>query len=127
MVGIVIVSHSQKIAEGAVELASQMAPEAKLVAAGGMEDGGIGTDINKIMSAIKSVYSKDGVVILVDLGSAVMSSEMAIEMLDENENIKIIDAPIIESSIFGAVESTIGASMERMLEVFEEVKAYKKF
>jgi dihydroxyacetone kinase DhaKLM complex PTS-EIIA-like component DhaM len=92
-----------------------------------MEDGGIGTDINKIMAAIESVYSKDGVVILVDLGSAVMSSEMAIEMLPENENIKIIDAPIIESSIFGAVESAIGASMERMLEVFEEVKAYKKF
>ena len=80
MVGIVVVSHSQKIAEGAVELAKQMAPEAKIAAAGGMEDGSIGTDVAKISDAIEAVDQGDGVVILVDLGSAVMSSEMAIEM-----------------------------------------------
>ena len=126
MVGIVIVSHSQKIAEGTRELALQMAPSAQLAAAGGMKDNEIGTDVDKIMLAIESVYSKDGVIVLVDLGSAVMSSEMAIEMLDQYENIKIVDAPIVEGAIFGAVESVVGATMDRMMEVFKETKAYKK-
>ncbi len=126
MIGIVIVSHSQKIAEGTRELALQMAPTAQIVAAGGMKDGGIGTDVDTIMAAIDSVYSQDGVVVLVDLGSAVMSSEMAIEMLDYDENIKIIDAPIVEGAIFGAVESAVGATMDRMIEVFKETKNYKK-
>lgn len=127
MIGIVIVSHSRKIAEGTRELALQMAPSAQIAAAGGMKDDGIGTDVDKIMSAIDSVYSKDGVVVLIDLGSAIMSSEMAIEMLDHYENIKIVDAPIVEGAVLGAVESAIGASMDRMLKVFKEIKGYKKF
>lgn len=126
MIGIVIVSHSQKIAQGTRELALQMAPTAQIAAAGGMKDGGIGTDVEAIIAAIDSVYSEDGVIVLVDLGSAVMSSEMAIELLDHDENIKIVDAPIVEGAVFGAVESVVGASMERMLQVFKEMKSYKK-
>ncbi|MGL4606497.1 MAG: dihydroxyacetone kinase phosphoryl donor subunit DhaM [Eubacteriaceae bacterium] len=127
MVGIVIVSHSQKIAEGAKELAMQMAPDAKIAAAGGMENGSIGTDVAKILAGIEAVYSEDGVVIVVDLGSAVMSSEMAIEMSPNNEKMKIVDTPIVEGTIFGAVEASIGASFERIVEVLTEAKSYKKF
>jgi dihydroxyacetone kinase phosphotransfer subunit len=127
MVGIVVVSHSQKIAEGAVELAKQMAPETKLAAAGGMEDGSIGTDVSKILTAIESVSSGDGVVVLVDLGSAVMSSEMAIEMLEDDHQAKIVDAPIVEGAIFGAVEASIGSSLEQVLKVLAGAKNYKKF
>lgn len=127
MVGIVVVSHSQKIAEGAVELAKQMAPEAKIAAAGGMEDGSIGTDVAKIAAAIEAVDEGDGVVVLVDLGSAVMSSEIAIEMREGGSQVKIIDAPIVEGTIFGSVEATIGSSFEEVIEVLAGAKAYKKF
>ena len=127
MVGIVVVSHSQKIAEGAMELAKQMAPEARIAAAGGMEDGSIGTDVSKIITAIESVSEGDGVVILVDLGSAVMSSEMAIEMLPDISQVKIIDAPIVEGTIFSSVEASIGSSFDEVVEVLAGAKAYKKF
>lgn len=127
MVGIVVVSHSQKIAEGAVELAKQMAPEAKLAAAGGMEDGSIGTDVAKILAGIEAVDQGDGVVILVDLGSAVMSSEMAIEMREGGSQVQIIDAPIVEGTIFSSVEASIGSSFEEVVEVLAGAKAYKKF
>lgn len=127
MVGIVVVSHSQKVAEGAVELARQMAPEARIAAAGGMEDGSIGTDVSKILAAIEAVEEGDGVVILVDLGSAVMSSEMAMEMLEDSSQVKIIDAPIVEGTIFGSVEASIGSSFEEVVEVLAGAKAYKKF
>jgi len=127
MVGIVIVSHSQKIAEGAKELAHQMAPDAQIAAAGGMQNGEIGTDVAKITDAIQSVLSDDGVVVVVDLGSAIMSSEMAIEMIPDNEKIIIVDSPIIEGTIFGAVESTIGSPLEKVIEVLHEAKSYKKF
>ncbi len=127
MVGIVVVSHSQKVAEGAVELARQMAPEARIAAAGGMEDGSIGTDVSKIFAAIEAVEEGDGVVILVDLGSAVMSSEMAMEMLSDSSQVKIIDAPIVEGTIFGSVEASIGSSFAEVVEVLAGAKAYKKF
>lgn len=127
MVGIVVVSHSQKIAEGAVELARQMAADAKIAAAGGMADGGIGTDVAKIQAGIEAVQSGDGVVVLVDLGSAVMSSEMAIEMLDDGSKVKIVDTPIVEGTIFGAVEASIGSSLEEVMEVLANAKSYKKF
>ncbi|KNZ41216.1 dihydroxyacetone kinase phosphoryl donor subunit DhaM [Acetobacterium bakii] len=127
MVGIVVVSHSQKIAEGAKELAHQMAPDAQIAAAGGMHNGEIGTDVAKITEAIQSVLSDDGVVIVVDLGSAIMSSEMAIEMIPDNKKIIIVDSPIIEGTIFGAVESTIGSPLEKVIEVLKAAKNYKKF
>jgi len=127
MVGIVIVSHSQKIAEGARELASQMAPNAKIASSGGMKNGDIGTDVDKIVAGINEVKSDEGVVILVDLGSAVMSSEMAIEMIPDNENIILVDSPLVEGAIFGAVEASIGSPIAKVVEVLKKVKDYKKF
>ena len=83
MVGIVIVSHSRKAAEGIFELAAQMAGEGhKMVAAGGMDDGSIGTDAIRILQGIQEANDGDGVVILADLGSGVMSSEAAIDLLE---------------------------------------------
>ena len=79
MVGIVVVSHSQKLAEGAVELAKLMAGDANIVAAGGLDDGQAGTSFEKIMSAVEEVHEEDGVAVLMDMGSAVMTTEMVIE------------------------------------------------
>ena len=127
MVGIVVVSHSQKVAEGAKELALQMAADAKIAAAGGLQDGSIGTDMEKITNAINEVMSDDGVIMLVDMGSAIMTSEMAIEMSDNPEKIKIDDTPVVEGTIFGAVEASIGSSMEQIMDVLAQAKTQPKF
>lgn len=127
MVGIVVVSHSQKVAEGAKELALQMAADAKIAAAGGLQDGSIGTDMEKITNAINEVMSDDGVIMLVDMGSAIMTSEMAIEMSDNPEKIKIVDTPVVEGTIFGAVEASIGSSIEQIMDVLAQAKTQPKF
>ncbi|MDO4288696.1 MAG: dihydroxyacetone kinase phosphoryl donor subunit DhaM [Eubacterium sp.] len=127
MVGIVIVSHSQKVAEGAKELAMQMAADAKIAAAGGLQDGSIGTDMEKITNAINEVMSDDGVIMLVDMGSAIMTSEMAIEMSDAPDKITIVDTPIVEGAVVGSVEASIGSSKDHIIEVLKQVKTEPKF
>ena len=82
MVGFVIVSHSGNLAKSVVELTAIMAPSARIAAAGGMDDGGFGTSFEKIQAAIESVYSDDGVLVLMDMGSAVMTTEMVIETFE---------------------------------------------
>lgn len=126
MVGIVIVSHSQKLAEGVIDLAALMAPETPMRAAGGMEDGGFGTSFEKINNAIEEIYSDDGVVILMDLGSAVMTTEMVLEMM-EDRNIKMIDCPIVEGAIAAAVVAAGNASMDEVIQVAIASKTTPKF
>ncbi|WP_252229527.1 dihydroxyacetone kinase phosphoryl donor subunit DhaM [Clostridium sp. ZBS15] len=127
MVGIVIVSHSNFIAKGVREVALQMAPEVSIVDAGGTSDGRIGTDISKITSAIESVYSDNGVLVLFDLGSAFMNTEMAIEFLDDNirENVEIIDAPLVEGAITAAVEASMDKSLSEIKEVLKPMSLNK--
>ena len=125
MVGIVIVSHSQKLAEGVIELAGMMA-NAPLAAAGGLEDGSLGTSYEKICAAIESVYSSDGVIILVDMGSAVMTTEMVLEDLGK-PNVKMLDCPLVEGAILAAVKSAGGKSLAEIAERVEEVRTAKKF
>ena len=126
MVGIVIVSHSQKLAEGVIDLAALMAPETPMRAAGGMEDGGFGTSFEKINNAIEEIYSDDGVVILMDLGSAVMTTEIVLEMM-EDRNIKMIDCPIVEGAIAAAVVAAGNASMDEVIQVAIASRTTPKF
>lgn len=118
MVGLVIVSHSQKVAEGVKELASQMALDVSITAAGGTNDGRLGTDVDKILSAINEVYSEDGVLIIFDLGSAYMNAEMALECLEEDirSKVEIIDTAIVEGAITAAVESSINKTISEIKE-----------
>ncbi|AIY79235.1 PTS-dependent dihydroxyacetone kinase phosphotransferase subunit DhaM [Clostridium botulinum] len=127
MVGIVIVSHSNFIAKGVREVALQMAPEVSIVDAGGTSDGRIGTDISKITSAIESVYSDSGVLVLFDLGSAFMNTEMAIEFLDDNirGKVEIIDAPLVEGAITAAVEASMDKSLAEIKEVLKPMSLNK--
>lgn len=125
MVGIVVVSHSDKIAEGIVELCSQMAhADLKIEAAGGTEDGRIGTDTVKIMEAIKRADDGDGVLVLVDMGSAIISTELALDLLEENikERVLIADAPIVEGCIGSVVQASIGSSLEEVMSVAKQSK-----
>lgn len=127
MVGIVIVSHSWKIAEGIKDLCAQVAPRASIIAAGGMEDLEIGTDAVKIMEAISEADDGGGVVILADLGSGVMSAEMAIDLLeDETIDARMVDAPIVEGAVAAAVEAGCGSDIDAVMQAAEEARTALK-
>lgn len=120
MIGLVIVSHSAKIAEGVRELTQQIAQDrlSMALAAGiGDHDKGIGTDPIRIMDAIKSVYSVDGVIVFMDLGSAVLSTETAIDLLDPTwrEHIHLCYGPLIEGVVVAAVQALIGQPVQTVL------------
>lgn len=123
MVGIVIVSHSNKVAEGIREMALQMSPKAKIANAGGTNDGRLGTDVEKICSAICEVYSDDGVIILFDLGSACINAEMAIECFEREmrEKIEIADGALIEGVIAAAVEVGMGRNRQEVIQALKTV------
>lgn len=129
MVGIVIVSHSAKVAEGIREMATQMArPGQKIIAAGGMADGAIGTDAVKIYEAIKTADDGSGVVIMVDLGSAILSTETALELLkdDLRNRVKVADAPVLEGSISAVVQASLGGSLTEVLATAEAARELRK-
>jgi multiphosphoryl transfer protein len=117
VVGIVIVSHSYRIAEGVAELAREMGgPDVRLETAGGLDlpEHPIGTDAALVMAAIDRAWSEEGVLVLMDLGSAVLSAEMALELLEDERREKILlcEAPLVEGAVSAAVAARIGATLE---------------
>jgi dihydroxyacetone kinase phosphotransfer subunit len=123
-VGIVIVSHSPKIAEGAADMVRQMVGETVALAhAGGDPDGNLGTDVGKIMEAIDRAWSEAGVAVLVDLGGAETNSEMAIEMLDSarRDRVVVCNAPIVEGAVIAATEASGGSPLEVVRRTAEEL------
>jgi phosphocarrier protein FPr len=116
VVGIVIVSHSARIAEGVVELARQMAgPDVAIEAAGGIDDADnpIGTDAARVLAAIERASGAEGVLVLMDLGSAVLSAELARSMLDPAiaEGVLLCEAPLVEGAVTAAVAARVGGSL----------------
>ena len=127
MVGVLIVSHSKKAAEGIYELAVQMAgQDHRVVAVGGMEDGSIGTDAIRIKEGIEQANGGEGVVLLADLGSGILSSQMAIDLLEEDIPVQIADAPILEGAISAAVQAAIGGNLKEVIEAAELAKQVSK-
>ena len=126
MVGIVIVSHSKKLAEGVADLTEMMAQGCPLAIAGGMENGGYGTSYEKIMRAVESVYSEDGVAILFDMGSAAMTTEMVLEDLPY-ENVRMLDCPIAEGAVAATVASVSGRPPREVEEAAVSTKGAVKF
>jgi len=104
MVGLVVVSHSRKAAEGIAEVAAEMGGDTRIEPVGGDGDGGFGTVPDDIEAAVETVGGGDGAVLLVDLGSAVMNAEVAIEMTDAET--VIADAPVLEGAVNAAVAAT---------------------
>ena len=113
-VGLVFVSHSAKIAAGLVELARQMAPTVRLVAAGGTDEGTIGTSFDLITTALAEAEGGAGVVILCDLGSAILTAETARDFLDQakQDQVRIVDAPLVEGGVAAAVAAEIGGDLD---------------
>src|SRR3954447_20045587 len=126
MVGLVIVSHSATLASGVVELARQMGgEEVRIEAAGGLAEpeGAIGTDMQVVLAAIERAAGPDGVLVLMDLGSAVMSAEMAVELIaaeDPDLHVELCEAPLVEGAVAAAARAGAGASLD---EVATEARA----
>jgi PTS hybrid protein len=129
LVGLVIASHSAKIADGVVELAGQMAgPEVRLVAAGGAIDGSLGTDAGRIAAAIAQADSGAGVVVLADLGSAVLSAKLALDMVapETAARTRLSGGPLVEGAVVAAVQASIGDSLSAVLEAAEDAAQMPK-
>lgn len=123
-VGIVIVSHSPLVAEGAADMVRQMVgDEIKLAWCGGDPAGGLGTSVEAITAAIDKAWTDAGVAVLVDLGGAETNTEMAIEFIGEPraEKIKIYNAPIVEGAVMAATEASGGASLAAVVATAEEL------
>jgi len=125
-VAIVIVSHSIDVARGAADMVRQMVGnEVQVAFTGGNPEGGLGTDVAKIMAAIESVWTPKGVAILVDLGGAETNSEMAIEMLgpDKAGTIVICNAPIVEGAVMAATEAAGGSDLDAVRATAEDFRS----
>jgi dihydroxyacetone kinase phosphotransfer subunit len=128
-VGLVLVSHSARLAQGLRDLVAQVAqgrvPIA--VAAGGAEDS-LGTNAVAIGEAIESLAGPDGVVVLLDLGSAVLSAETALDDLAPavRERVRMADAPFVEGAVAAAVESSLGSDLEAVLAAAEAARGQGK-
>jgi dihydroxyacetone kinase phosphotransfer subunit len=123
-VGIVIVSHSPKVAEGAADMVRQMVGnEVPLAWCGGDPAGNLGTSVERILEAIDKAWSDAGVAILVDLGGAETNSEMAVEMLpaDRQEKVVVCNAPIVEGAVIAATEASGGSSLDIVRRTAEEL------
>lgn len=129
MIGIVLVSHSYALAEGAKELCRTMAgAELKIAAAGGLDDDSavdkhtLGTDPMKILAAIQEVYSEAGVLIFADMGSALLSSDFALQLLTEEEqkHVLISDAPFIEGAVTAAVQARMNTPLPQILKELKQ-------
>jgi dihydroxyacetone kinase phosphotransfer subunit len=127
-VGFVLVSHSLRLAEGARELAEQVSQGVvPIVAVGGAEDGSLGTNAMDIAAAIESLFASnevDGVLVFMDLGSAVMSAEVALEQVDETvrDRVRMADAPFVEGAIAAVVEASLDSGVEAALAVAEAAR-----
>ena len=128
MVGFVLVSHSRKLAEGAVELGLLMGPEVMAEAAGGLPDGSMGADYQTVMDAVLKVREQcpEGVLLITDLGSSCMTSQMVLEDLDD-PGVIMADCPFAEGAVAAIACAAGGASLKEVKQAAEETRETRKF
>lgn len=117
MIGIVVVSHSEPLARAAVDLALEMVPGERpaIALAAGAGEGIIGTDATRVAAAIEEVASDEGVLVIMDLGSALLSTEMALEFLPADApRVKLTSAPFVEGLLAAIVRAAGGASLDEV-------------
>lgn len=128
-VALVIVSHSQQLADGVREIAAQMAGDRVVIrAVGGAADGSLGTNADAIARAITDADQGDGALILMDLGSAVLSTETALEMvgLNDSPNIRLSNAPLVEGAVVAAIEASVGRTLAEVADAALDAKDMTK-
>ncbi|MQN01079.1 MAG: PTS-dependent dihydroxyacetone kinase phosphotransferase subunit DhaM [Lachnospiraceae bacterium] len=126
MVGIVIVSHSENLAKSVVELTTMMAKGVPIEPAGGLEDGSFGTSYDRIRDAIDKVYSDDGVIVLMDMGSSVLTTQSVIEMEEDGKKVEMVDCPLVEGAVSASLDSSLGESMEQIIDDLKTVATTPK-
>jgi phosphoenolpyruvate---glycerone phosphotransferase subunit DhaM len=132
-VGIVLISHSRALAEGASELARQMGVgEVAVEPAGGTEDGGLGTSLDLLESAVREADQGAGVVLIADLGSSVLTARTFLEDLDERSarpavhDVVLADAPFVEGAVAAASAAAGGADVAEVARAAGEAYAFRK-
>lgn len=127
MVGIVVVSHSSDLAEGLAALAAQMAgPDVRIEPAGGLPDGSLGTDEDRVRAAIKAADQGAGVVILGDLGSAILTVRHVLERHNGNGSVRLVDAPIVEGAVAAAVTASANMPLDDVARSAEDARGAGK-
>jgi phosphoenolpyruvate---glycerone phosphotransferase subunit DhaM len=127
VVGIVVVSHSSDLAEGLAALASQMAgPDVRIEPAGGLPDGGLGTDEDRVRAAIRAADQGAGVVILGDLGSAILTVRHVLERHNGNGSVRLVDAPIVEGTVAAAVTASANMPLDDVARSAEDARGAGK-
>jgi phosphoenolpyruvate---glycerone phosphotransferase subunit DhaM len=127
VVGIVVVSHSSDLAEGLAALAAQMAgPDVRIEPAGGLPDGTLGTDEDRVRAAIKAADQGAGVVILGDLGSAILTVRHVLERHNGNGSVRLVDAPIVEGAVAAAVTASANMSLDDVARSAEDARGAGK-
>jgi phosphoenolpyruvate---glycerone phosphotransferase subunit DhaM len=123
----ILVSHSTQIAEGTAELVWGMAGEVEVTAVGGDADGSLGTNPDRIRSAIEGLEA-DEVLVFMDIGSAVLSAETVLEMLEPEvaEKVRLVDAPFVEGAFAAGVLASTGADAEECIEAAQEARTEPK-
>jgi PTS hybrid protein len=130
MVGIVLISHSSVLAEGAAELAAQVAAGVRIVPAGGTDDGRLGTSTERITAAIKTADDGDGVLLIPDLGSSVLSALALLADLDpdgKGDKIVLADTPFVEGAVAAAVAAAAGLDLATVATAAGEARDARKF
>ena len=129
MNAILVVSHSAEAARGIVAIASQMAGERVGIAAcGGTDDGELGTSVPSILSALEGLLeTSDGVLVIPNLGSAVLAARTAKDLLGERAGrVLIADGPVLEGTLMASVEASVGAGLDRLAAVVDETRGLRK-
>jgi phosphoenolpyruvate---glycerone phosphotransferase subunit DhaM len=122
LVGIVVVSHSAELARGVAELAGQVAgPDVRIEVAGGGPDGTLGTDDGLVRDAIRHANQGDGVVVLGDLGSAILTIRHVLER-QSNGHVQLADAPLVEGTVAAAVVASTGCPVDEVAKAAEEAR-----
>jgi len=129
MISLVLISHSFKIVEGIKELVEQLVQgKVKVLASGGLDEYTIGTNVERIYNSLMEAKNPDGILVLVDLGSSVLSTEAAIDMLPEEDRklVKISNAPLVEGAVIASIEASIGSDLEKTNKAAEDAKKLNK-
>ena len=126
-VGIVLISHSRAIAEGAADVAAQVSAGAvRIVGVGGTEDGRLGTSLDALVGAVEKVSAGAGVLILPDLGSAVLTAKAYLADQEEGTALMLADAPFVEGAVAAAVTASGGATLAEVLAAAEGARDVRK-
>ena len=129
MVGIVLISHSVGLAEGTAELVAEIAGGVRVIAAAGTDDGRLGTSTDRISSAIDAADAGDGVLLIPDLGSSVLSALSLLSDLDpqhSGKRIRLADAPFVEGAVAAAVAASAGLDLDAVAAAAEEARDARK-